>query len=102
MAEMIAGIKEEKHGASQTAERFSSITANTFSIRDNVEKLSNEVQELTLANQKIAETIQTISAISEEVTAHSTSTMQAEAQNAEILADISEKMERLVALTNKS
>ena len=102
IVEMIAGIKEEKEGAAQTAESFSSITANTFSIRDNVEKLSNEVQELTLANQKIAETIQTISAISEEVTAHSTSTMQAEAQNAEILADISEKMEQLVALTNKS
>ena len=102
IVEMIDGIKEEKEGAAQTAESFSSITANTYSIRDNVEKLSNEVQELTLANQKIAETIQTISAISEEVTAHSTSTMQAEAQNAEILASISEKMEQLVALTKKA
>ena len=64
-----------------------------------MEKLTHEAEELLLANQKIADSIQTISAVSEEVTAHSTATMQAEAENSDIINRVSEKMEMLMKLT---
>ena len=99
ISQMISGIKDEKEEAEQTSNSFSAITDNTYSIRDNVEKLTHEVEELLLANQKIADSIQTISAVSEEVTAHSTATMQAEAENSDIINRVSEKMEMLMKLT---
>ena len=99
ISQMISGIKDEKEEAEQTSNSFSAITDNTYSIRDNVEFLIFVFEELLLANQKIADSIQTISAVSEEVTAHSTATMQAEAENSDIINRVSEKMEMLMKLT---
>lgn len=96
---MISGITEEKEAAANTSNSFSAIQTNTYSIRDNVDQLISNIEELKAANQVITESIQTISAVSEEVSAHASETMHAEIKNAEILTRISAEMQYLVELT---
>lgn len=97
--DMIAGIKDEKVSAQSTSDSFYTIQSNTYSIRDDVDRLINDINELTTANKVIAESIHTISAVSEEVSAHANETLTAENENTEILARISDKMQQLVKLT---
>lgn len=97
--QMIEGINEERKSTQNTADSFDMIKENTTSIRDNIEHLAQGIIELKNANQEIVDSIQTISAISEEVTAHAGETMNAEEKNAEILARIGERMQELQALT---
>lgn len=100
ISQMLAGIQDEKESVGHASDSFDTIARNTVSIRTNVEKLSSDVEELKTANEKIMESVQTISAVSEEVSAHAATTMQAEIENGEILNDISGKMELLVQLAN--
>lgn len=93
---MISGIKDEKEEASNTSDSFSSIQENTYSIRNNVEQLIRDINDLKTANDAIAKTVQTISAVSEEVSAHATETLHSENENTEILTRISGKMQELV------
>lgn len=99
--QMIEDINEEKAEASNTVESFSSIQENTLSIRDNITSLSANIEDLMEANRAIADSIQTISAISEEVSAHANETMAAEEQNSEVLAEIDVQMQDLVELINR-
>ena len=96
---MISGIKDEKVAAGVASDSFTAIQNNTYSIQEDIEQLINNIDELKAANQVIAESVQTISAVSEEVAAHATETMNAETENAEVLARISDKMQQLVELT---
>lgn len=57
------------------------------------------MEELKNANKVIVDSIQTISAISEEVTARSGETMEAESRNMKALRDIKEQMQRLLSIT---
>lgn len=98
--QMIAGINEEKQSTKETEDSFANIQSNTFAIRENVEKLTNNIDELKEANRVIVDSIQRISAISEEVSAHANETMSAEEQNMEILDKIAEAMQGLVEITN--
>lgn len=98
--QMIAGINEEKQSTANTANSFETIQTNTFAIRDNIETLVHSITELKDANLVIVDSIQTISAISEEVSAHASETMSAEEENAEILDTIASKMQELINLTN--
>lgn len=100
--QMIAGINEEKEGAADTAESFDSIRSNTFAIRDNVKSLAESIEELKDANHVIVDSIQTISAISEEVSAHANMTLDAEEKNAGVLTEIADKMQELIRHTRKS
>ena len=95
---MISGIKDEKEAAGVASDSFVAIQDNTFSIRSSVEQLICDIDDLKAANQVIAESVQTISAVSEEVSAHATQTMHSEIENKEILTRISDKMQQLVEL----
>ncbi|MCI8668797.1 MAG: chemotaxis protein [Lachnospiraceae bacterium] len=99
--QMISGINEEKQTTVNTADSFNSIQTNTFSIRDSIETLTSSITELKDANLVIVDSIQTISAISEEVSAHASETMTAEEDNAEILETIASKMEELIKLVDR-
>ena len=95
---MIDGIHEERESTKSTAESFDRIQDNTVSIRDNIDHLASRILELKNANQEIVDSIQTISAISEEVTAHAGETMNAEEKNAQILNRIKARMNELQVL----
>ena len=96
--QMIDGIHEERESTKSTAESFDRIQDNTVSIRDNIDHLASRILELKNANQEIVDSIQTISAISEEVTAHAGETMNAEEKNAQILNRIKARMNELQVL----
>lgn len=99
--QMIDGIQEEKQSSINTTESFKSIQSNTVEIKNNIGTLENSIKELKVSNLEIIDSIQTISAISEEVSAHATETMSSEDKNSEILDIISTKMQSLVDLMNK-
>ena len=95
--QMIAGIQEEKKGAQDSAGSFAKIQESMFSIRTDIENMMNHVTDLKAANQEIIDSIQTISAISEEVSAHAGETLEAEAENAQIVNRISQMMNNMTA-----
>lgn len=94
--QMIAGINEEKQGASNTADSFLAIEKNTFAIQEHVKKLAAEINELKEANSVIVASIQTISAVTEEVSAHASETMEAEEENSTRLNDMKDTMQGLL------
>lgn len=96
---MIDGINTEKESTSNTAESFGAIESNTYVIRDSVLQLTETVEQLKVANQEIADSIQTISAVSEEVSAHANETLHAEEENMSNLIMIAEKSRELIELT---
>lgn len=96
ICQMIAGINEEKQGASNTADSFLAIEKNTFAIQEHVKKLAAEINELKEANSVIVASIQTISAVSEEVSAHASETMEAEEENSTRLNDMKDTMQGLL------
>lgn len=98
--QMIEGINEEKQGAANTADSFTAIQTNTFAIRDNAKHLVRDVAELKEANNVIVDSIQTISAISEEVSAHASDTMNSEEENTAILDKMKVKMQELLERIN--
>ena len=98
--QMIEGINEEKQGAANTADSFTAIQTNTFAIRDDAKHLVRDVAELKEANSVIVDSIQTISAISEEVSAHAGDTMNSEEENTAILDKMKVKMQELLERTN--
>ena len=53
------------------------------------------------ANKVIADSVQTISAVSEELTAHASETLDSESKNTGILSSIAEKMQSLVQFINQ-
>ena len=94
--QMISGINEEKQSAENTAGSFQSIQNNTLAIQSQVENLTHSVEELKEANRVIMDSIQTISAVSEEVSAHAGETMNAEEENTDTLKKIEQRMKVLV------
>lgn len=96
---MIDGINAEKESAGNTAASFGIIEKHTYAIRDNVEQLTESVELLKSANQEIADSIQTISAVSEEVSAHANETNEAEEENMQYLMEIAGRSQELIALT---
>ena len=101
VSEMVSDINEEKQGAVNASESFGMIQTSTFEIRDNMESLVKNVSLLKEANQTIVDSVQNISAISEEVSAHASETMHAEEKNAVVMTQIADIMKELVALTGK-
>lgn len=94
--QMLDGINEEKQSTTNTAGSFENIQENTQAIRGNVEKLVQGMVELKTANQEIVDSIQTISAISQEVSAHANQTAAAEETNAGIIENMDFRMHDLI------
>lgn len=96
--QMIEGINEERQSTDRTADSFEIIQSNTTAIRDNVDQLAANITELRDANQEIVDSIQTISAISEQVTAHAGETVNAQEENEVVLGKIEKRMQELLTL----
>lgn len=99
--QMIDGIKAEKESTQNTAESFSVIQRNSVSIQNSIEELTSNTADLRNSNQAISDSVQTISAVSEELTAHASETMDAETVNTQILENIAAKMKSLVQYIQK-
>lgn len=100
--QMIEGITTEKESVRHTAENLSIIQKNSLAIQNNIQDLTMNTSDLHSSNQIIADSIQTISAVSEELTAHASETLESESVNTEILTSISDKMQKLVQFIQKS
>ncbi len=101
ITDMLSGIDEEKRGALQAAESFQLISDNTLAVRGNMESLIRVVDELKDSNQVIVDSVQTISAISQEVAAHAGETMNSEEKNIVIMEEIIRIMQELMNLAKE-
>ncbi len=108
MSEVAAAITKlvdnnriQSESAKVTAASFEKIVKNSDDIKDNSEKLSSIVGMLEKSNGEIVESIQTISAITEEVTAHSSSTADITENNREIVRDVKEIVEEMIVNAEK-
>ncbi|MCR4778999.1 MAG: hypothetical protein K5858_09150 [Lachnospiraceae bacterium] len=113
ISELIAGISSEiekfvtainslvesnriqNESANVTSGSFEKIVENTEVIRGKSEELSDIVGKLASANREIVESISTISAITEEVSAHSTTTFEISGQNKEIVGAVQQVVKNM-------
>lgn len=85
---LVESNKLQNESASITKESFEKIVESIDNIRTTSNDLSGIVVSLKDANTEIVESIQTISAITEEVSAHSNTTMETTQQNSEIVNEV--------------
>ena len=94
--QMIDGIGSQREGTMRAADSFTAIEDSSYTIVDNLGEMLQTVEALKTANQEIVDSIQTISATTEEVSAHASETLEAEERNREILQKITENMNSMV------
>jgi len=85
---LVDSNKVQNESANVTAESFNKIAQSTEIIRENSNELAGIVESLDEANKEIVESIQVISAISEEVSAHATTTFEITEQNEDIVKEV--------------
>lgn len=86
---MIEDNNKQAEAAGKTSSAFGTIVDNISAIKSQSENLSESIARMTDANQAIAMSVSTISAISEEVLAHSNATYATNEKNQEIVNSIS-------------
>ena len=99
--DMIDNINQNKEITASTEDSFIQMAESTVAMNDNIERLAEILQGLTEANVGIIDSIQTISGVSEEVTAHASETFDAEEENAIKVQEIWALMTELKGLTAK-
>ncbi len=102
---LVESNRSQNESAHVTSESFEKIVESIRLIRSSSDDLSGIVTGLKSANQEIVDSIQTISAITEEVSAHSDNTFATTGQNETIVEEVqslvdgmSRKAERLKAI----
>lgn len=92
---LVESNKVQNEAAVVSQESFEKIIENIRHIRSNSQDLSQIVVKLVSANNEIVESIQTISAITEEVSAHSNTTCEATRQNQVIVEEVINLVEQM-------
>ncbi|MCR5486994.1 MAG: hypothetical protein K6F35_05630 [Lachnospiraceae bacterium] len=99
---LVESNRIQNEAAEVTSQSFDKIVESARRIRTDSGELSNFVSRLAEANNEIVESIQTVSAITEEVSAHSTTTCSTTETNRQIVdevralvGDVTEAAERL-------
>jgi methyl-accepting chemotaxis protein len=87
--------QEESECANKTADDFNLISQNVEDILSSSDGMKNSVSNLATANSEIVNSIQTISAITEEVTAHASTTYDSSEQNKQIVEHINNLVDDL-------
>lgn len=93
--DLINSNNEQRISAEKTAGSFGTINNNVTQIRKQSNDLKDIVENLADANKVIVESIQTISAITEEVAAHSNETYNNSEHNHEIVENVNELVRSL-------
>ena len=86
---------KQNESAVVVADSFEKITESTKNADEQGRMLEKVVSDLTVANDGIVEGIQTISAVIEQVTAHSNETYNISEKNMDIVSQVSELVENL-------
>jgi methyl-accepting chemotaxis protein len=87
--EMIDNSNAQNDAARGTAKIFTEISDSADGVYEKTNSLMNLVDNLSHANEAIVEGIETISAATEEVTAHSNETFESTSENLTVTAEIS-------------
>lgn len=87
--------REQADFADRTVKSFETISSGVDIVEEESKNLKEIVSSLATANKAIVDSIQTISAITEEVTAHSNETYSISEENKNIVSDINEYVSRL-------
>lgn len=85
---LIDGNREQNTAAAQTAETFDTIHQKAENINAQSQELNRIIVELASANKTIVTNIETISAITEEVSAHTNQTYESSERNKEIVKEV--------------
>lgn len=94
---MLSNSNEQNQVVNDTAKNFEEITAKVASVSEASTKLQALVNNLNIANQQVISGIETISAVTEEVTAHSNETVEISEKN----SDIADEVEAIVTTLNQ-
>ena len=98
---MVQDIAGQKEVTNSVAESLGAIGNQTDGIVSDSRKLAKIIVDLAEANDKITDSISTISAISEEVSAHASDTLEASEQNGETVAEVLEVSQKLKELADQ-
>ena len=90
IGELLEAGEEEGKCAGQTADSFTEISGIVDIIKELTSNLDSVVESLANANKEIVNSIQTTSAVTEEVTAHATQTCTVSEENQRIVRHINE------------
>lgn len=99
--DMINVSENQNKAVNDTARSFEKIAEKNDRVYDEAGKLDNLVHELDEANQAIVEGIETISGVTEEVTAHSTETLKVSEDNSTITQEVGQTISGLKLLADK-
>lgn len=98
---LVENNKKQNDSVRETSSSFEQIVVSTRVIRSNAGDLANIVAELEAANHEIAESIQTISAITEEVNAHSATTCDITESNQILVREVQDVVGEMIANADK-
>ena len=93
---LVESNRIQNESAQVTSESFDKIVENASRISENSGELSGIVAKLAGANNEIVESIQTISAITEEVSAHSTTTCSTTEANQRIVEEVQDLVQDMI------
>lgn len=96
--ELIKTAEAQNRAAGDTAKGFVRINEKTDKVYEEVDKMDILVHELNEANQAIVDGIQTISGVTEEVTAHSVETLKISEDNSCITEEVGQSIGNLHSL----
>lgn len=101
MASMVEQVRKQNEVVGSTADSFEQIAVNAANIQNSSDVLSNMVDELTEANKVITGSVETISAISEEFAAQTSSTRNSCEISENTIENLSVQTDELKALAEK-
>ena len=108
LAKMVKAVEDMLHNAdaqnrvaNNTAHSFEEIALKAEAVYREADKLSELVTGLTSANEQVIRGIETISAATEEVTAHSSETLETSEQNSSIADEVEKIIESLSSLAKE-
>lgn len=99
--DMLHNADEQNRVANNTAHSFEEIATKAETVYHEADKLSELVTGLTAANEQVIRGIETISAATEEVTAHSSETLETSERNSSIANEVEEIVEVLSGLAKE-
>ena len=93
--QLLTSNKKQSESATAAADRFEKITDSTNQVYEQNRRLDQAMERMAAANSVIVESIQTISAIMEEVSAHAQETFSVSERNTKIVGEVERLVEDL-------
>ena len=85
---VISNTKMQNEAANQTADSFEAISRKIDAVHDQTERTMRLMKELERANTAITQGIETISAATQQVTAHSNETLSISSENSKVTGEV--------------